>query len=668
MRVELLKTAEENNQTSFNYNHTADFSKVARLSWGGGGAFTHFTETKKGSFLSSDVSGIWYKSAADLNWSPLNSGLGEYEITAMHVSPSGNVYALSSRYLYKLSDQKYWQRISPPIATRRNSVSQFITSDSSKNRDSICLIGKQNTAFCNLKETNEWIKLSFASTQKLASMVFTNHGESLLIGLGNQLQLFDLDSKTLRVVASFDTPTQMIKVSASHYYVATTNTLYEFSPDKTLVKLYSAGRNIIKRFICNSDEDYCILGLERNWSAKLIAISKENHTWQSTTVKPTYQFDTSLPYRKWRKNITKTLSLVSTDANLQHLYLSDYWGAYYSVNGGATWHEDVAGAVNTVGTDLLIRDKNIYVATMDNGVVALNSEGTDFVSVFPTDDSKLAGHAWQLSSNDEYLFFTLSPWNSKKNFVGVHNFNSAKTNLINAGLPNSTKSKQAFWAESYVRGIVASNNTVSVISDGDNAGLYTINMPITPDSSSFKPSGNWRGQQKLFKAISINQGQLQVASCNGTMTSLEIKNDFPISGSENTKRTNFCAFNMETDGNITYLLGERKRKATILKIENERTSTLLQTDYGSAFSAMAINAQNPSELFAATVSWSETANSGAFYSWDYGQTWRDVSCVLSHRNGVVSATFSDDAKYLYILQKVGGLISVPVTIFANIHC
>ncbi|WP_371194975.1 hypothetical protein [Glaciecola sp. SC05] len=653
------------------YNTLPTNLAVTQLSWGGGGAFTHYMRVRNGFLLSSDVSGVWHKKNITDDWSPLNNGLGEYEVTAMHATDNGKVFLLTSKYLYQLSDKMYWIRLSPLIQTRRNEFSENIVTFNIKDQHSICILGSNNKVLCKLYDSEKWMEISFDKTADLNSVLFSPNGKWLFVGLNNELHSFDISTQKMSTLATFESKIQMFKLFEESMLIATNNALYEFNPiNRSKQTVYSITNGKIKRFVCSVRADDCILGTEKDWSAKIIFLNKKNGVFIAEKNKPTFKFDTTLPYRDWRHRLSRTLSLTSRQTDIQELYLTDYWGAYYSLDGGKAWNEDVAGAVNTVGTDLLVKNEEIFVSTMDNGVVNVKNRLSkiEYNSIYPKSDGELAGHSWQMAADNENLFFTLSPWNTKKNFVGVYNFNEKTTTLLNAGLPFSKKSNQAFWAESYVRGIEVNSNYLSVISDGENAGLFSIKMPLEQNSASFNKVGNWRGQEKLYNAISTVSDNIAVASCNGTLTKLKVSEGLLSSSKMEAMNTKFCAFDMLSHGNALYLLGEKNRTSVVIKHENGRNNVLLQSEYGSAFKALAINPLRPQEMFAATISWSERSNSGAYLSNDFGKTWNDVTCILTHHNGVVSATFDESGDTIFILQKVGGLISLSSTALRDVTC
>ncbi|XQF93631.1 hypothetical protein ACOBV9_07675 [Pseudoalteromonas espejiana] len=246
--------------------------------------------------------------------------------------------------------------------------------------------------------------------------------------------------------------------------VFTTKGVYNLNSHES-INADLANKNIVNVLIDNSSSNKHYIALGSTWNVSLYELIVEPYGL-SLGSKVSVNYDTSLPYRKWRKSMTKPIGMPSSVKG--SIWFSDYWGIYQNDKKSGNFYEKSYNASNFIGTDIHIDNQKLYIASMDNGLVSMElNQPNEFSNIFPrtSGDWLLAGHSWSVETNDEAVFATLSPWNLPQDYLITADKNDNFLNVQRIDNSQSRNDSNSFWGKSYSRKISISED-VYIYKDG----------------------------------------------------------------------------------------------------------------------------------------------------------------------------------------------------------
>jgi hypothetical protein len=631
--------------------------EITPIIWGGGGAFTGVSSYKDHLYLSSDVSGVWKQRNG--SWEPYLDGLSQYNVSAL-ATFNNLLFAITTDELLYTDGQGSWYSTNIKLDTKRSATDKPYTV--SGEQGLMCIASLSNKIQCVDQDLNE-ISIPLEEKTITGVMFPEGKGNNLYFYSNNKLLTLNVATKETKLLAEYEKKVIGLIEYENSILVATSKKIYDLQrPDKAI---YSASsKNIINIFTTNTPNKTTIfLGIGANkWNIKLHQLIFENKAYIDS-IKVDVGLDLSLPHRIEQTALTKFLSVQQIESDI---YLTDYWGVFIlSKQAKPKLLEITNNAYNIVATDLVVADKYLYISTMDNGVIKIDKTATE--STIRTQKAisfnSIKGHAWSMMYRNKTLSTIFSPWDKANVYIfNYSEVNNAKTTSKLTHY-NSRPDRGAFWGESYSRQLVYFHGFLS-FRDGEKGGL----VANKPNTLNIKKPYVLGELNRVYRAIAELNGLLYIANCENPATIVALnkaaEEEFSI-----RSPAGFCAFTAYKHGNSLYFLGTNAGRAIINKLVGKEVVKYADMKVGSAFYAMAINPLNDQQIAIATISWSTKSNSGLFVSNNGGEDFVDKSCLLTYENGVAAIDFDINAARVYILQKVGGLIAMPIaTLFSSNTC
>lgn len=643
--------------TSTTLSFSIRAQEVTPIIWGGGGAFTGVSSYKEHLYLSSDVSGVWKQTNA--SWEPYLDGLSQYNVSAL-VTFNNLLFAITTDELLYTDGQGSWLSTNIKLDTRRSSTDKpYAVSDK---QGLMCIASLNNKIQCVDQDLNE---ISIPLEEKIITGVMfpEGKGNNLYFYSNNKVLTLNVANRETTLLAEFENKVIGLIEYENSILVATSKNIYDLQhPDQAI---YSASsKNIINIFTTNtSNKNNIFIGLGSNkWNVKLHQLVFENKTYLDS-IKVDVNLDISLPHRIEQTALTKFLSVQQIDNDV---YLTDYWGVFtLSKQAKPKLLEITNNAYNLVATDLVLADKYLYISTMDNGVIKIDKTATESNILTPKAISfdSIKGHAWSMMYRNKTLSTMFSPWDKANDYI--FNYSEVDNAKTTSQLTHydSRPDKGAFWGESYSRQLAYFHGFLS-FRDGAKGGLVTNK----PNTLNIKKPYSLGELNRVYRAIAELNGLLYIGNCENPATIVALNQAAEEEFSIRTP-AGFCAFTAYKHGNSLYFLGTNSGRSIIYKLVGKALVKYADMKVGSAFYAMAINPLNDQQIVIATISWSTRSTSGLFVSNNGGVDFVDKSCLLTHKNGVAAIDFDIKVARAYILQKVGGLITMPIaTLFSGNTC
>lgn len=639
-----------------------DAVDVKRIGWGGSGAFSSVVEYNNGIYASSDVTGVWKQNGG--GWDPLVKGLTNYNITGLLVHNNA-LLAVTKKQVLKLGENNVWSPIGLKLSTYRNTTLQLY---STSLNGTTCFAALEPKLNCIDELGN--ITKSPLSISKLKGVFFSKDNDYLYGFNANKLYRINRFDGSHSLEYTF--PKNILRIAKlsndAEPMIFTQKGVYELGSFAS-VNINLNNRNIVNILIDKNPTNDHFVALGGQWNAKIYELQYNSNNLTIGS-KVNVVFDKSLPYRQWRKSITKPIGMPHSVKG--KIWFSDYRGLYaYDVLTNQ-FYEKSRDASNFVGTDLHISNNKLYIASMDNGLVSMSlKKPNKFTSIFPrkSADWLLAGHTWSVNSNDKGVFATLSPWNLSQDYILTADTNNTFQYVQNIDNLNSRKDPITFWGQSYTRKLVLLSDGIFVYKDGTNGGLYKLAYSSYDNDYDIQETTS----DKLF-STEKNRVYRALTQYSNYLVSYHIDdqkrllfND--INTGKLIKTVNapngLWAFDLVDLDNTLYLLGARGSAVIYRFNEIEETfSEILKVPTASAFLSMK-KAPDNSILIAGAVSWNGRPNGKVLLQKHDTSTWLDITCVMPNESGVVDIEFTEDSQYVYLLQQVGSAVRIKVSYLQN---
>ena len=638
---------------------------ILRIGWGGSGLFSSVVEFEGEIYASSDVTGVWKYNGS--GWDPLVKGLTNYDITGLLVHHN-SLLAATKNQLLELSADNTWSPIGLELKTYRNTTLQLY---STSPNGMTCFAALQAVLGCIDKDGN--VSKTPLSISKLKGVYFDQDND-YLFGF-NDRKLYRISKSDGSHSLEYTFPTNILRIEKINESLGPL-----IFTQKGIFELYSfaainadlKNKSILNVLKDTTSEGNHLIALGSTWNTGLYKLTP---TPEGLTIgeKVPVSFDTSLPFRQWRKVMTKPLGM--PHSVLGKIWFSDYRGIYgYDVRTNKIY-EKSRDASNFVGTDIHIDADKLYITSMDNGLVSMPLETPNkFTQIFPRNggDWLLAGHTWSVDSNEQGVFATLSPWNlaqdylltadKENNFLNVQKIDDA-TNRSNA---------EAFWSQSYSRKLII-DEEILVYKDGSIGGLFKLKFTPRQNSNDIQETTS----EKMF-STSNNRVYRALLKTDKYIVSYHIDdeqklyfNDLETKALVKTVNApaGLWAFNMAyIDGEI-FIIGARGNAVVYKYNESEDNFVEILNEPSSSAFLSFNKAPNGLLTIAGAVSWGGSSSGMVLMNKQHSDTWIDMTCLLGNESGVVDTEFSDDGRFIYLLQKVGSITRIETTfLYSFVGC
>ncbi|WP_420935770.1 hypothetical protein ACOJR9_08030 [Alteromonas sp. A081] len=640
---------------------SGESSDIMRIGWGGSGAFSSVVEYNGDIYASSDVTGVWRHERP--HWYPVVKGLTNYNITGLLVH-NNTLLAATKKQILKLGDDNVWSPIGLELNTYRNTTLQL---HSTSANGTTCFAALEPKIGCIDEQGN--VTKQDLSISKLKGVYFSEDSDYLYGFNANTLFRIDIFDGSHTLEYTF--PKNILRISKlsddSEPLIFTQNGIYELGSFAT-VNIDLNNKSIVNVLIDSSSAGRHFVALGGQWNATIHELTAVP-SGLSIGSKLNIVYDSSLPYRQWRKSMTKPIGMPHTVKG--KIWFSDYWGIYaYDVNSNQ-FYEKSYDASNFVGTDIHIANDTLYITAMDNGLVSMPlNRPNKFTPIFPrkSSDWLLAGHAWSVNSNDKGVFATLSPWNLSQDYILTADKENNFQNVQKIDDLASRKDTSTFWGQSFSRKLVLSDG-IFVYKDGLNGGLFKLEASPRENDNDIQESTSKKifatERNRVYRALTIYNGLLvsyhideqKTLHFNDIVTGELIKKvDAPVG---------LWAFDLEVIDGSLYLLGSRSG-AVIYRFNevDETFSEIVKVPTASAFLSIK-NAPDNSLTIAGAIDWSGRPTGKVLLNKEGSDEWVDATCLMPNESGVVDVEFTSDSQYVYLLQQVGSVVRFTLSSLHN---
>ncbi len=657
--------------------------------WYGGGCYPNveFDPSMKGRvYLVSDVVGAWRSDDLGETWKFITNGLNNLIISFIAVSPSNSnvLYSGTQEGLFVSQDAgQTWQP-----CNRNNGEIRFIRPQNYRsvailqsNPASVCVGTASGSIFYSENFGQAWqilgnLKTPFGDGKPITAISYGANGRTIYASSDKGLAKYSFDTGKWNQVSTG--PTQvtdfvLAKGTPEPLYVAGKNVLYiSIDGGKTWTQSTSVTTGRINRVsVAESAEGPLIaVAWEEEWNGGVHLSRDKGKTWRSADSNMNPDF--SNPTRAWAASTGPVTALKINPFDQKVLFRTDWWGVWRSDDGGASWKEKIRGAPNVVGSDIVTGSTgNIYVATMDDGLVASSDGGKSYRPLFPVKGYRkdLNGHIWRVlvfGEKDKTIIATSSPWGEAVNQIITSSDGGTTFTTVRNGLPSRRPKINTLWGQGYPRALAVDPQNIKNLYlgiDGDDGGGLYISCD---GGNSWVYSTGQPGSRKIYNALAVsplNPAHIYWGACDwngGVYLSMDGGLSWQRIFSEMT-----WVFDLKIAKNgVIYIAGDNSGPCLYASYNGGNSWKLLKRFSGQgAAEAIYIDPNNPNRMAVSSVQWEARSGGKIYWSDNGGASWEDITGDLPPGTGAAAIAFSRGRKALYIVRYAGSVyrtdISVP---------
>lgn len=644
--------------------------------WYGGGCFTNLTFDPNNNgrvYLASDVAGIWRSEDIGEHWYFATKGLGNLIVSQIAVSPSDpNVlYAATKGGLFVSTNAAAtWQaadRANGAIVFERPANYRPIAIDPA-NPSKLCVGTAKGLVFCSNDRGAHWnnidIQKSFLIQAKpITTVSFDGQGKLYIAGAHGLIRC-NVDGTAFETLnVPFTVPDfALSRRSPGTIYAAGASQLWMSSDaGKTWQNSQSVPKGKIYRLAIDESGQIPVIRVASNdgWKGSVVSSFDLGQSW--TQGNGVMNGDTLAdPSRIWADKNGKLTGLFIDPANPLRLFRTDWWGVWRSDDGGKNWNEKIISAPNTVATQIAIAPSgDLYVASMDNGLLRSRDQGKSYEMLFPTKyDSARSGHVWRVAVAGDTIVGTSSPWNESINQVILSSNGGETFDLIREGIPSARPKVNTMWGQGYPRALAVDPKNPDIIYlgiDGDDGGGLFVSHDR---GRSWKRSAGQPGSLRIYNALAVDPTDSQRiiwGACGkngGVYISSNAAQSFEYLLKEMT-----WVFDVKVSSDGTIFAAGDSNGAKLFVSTNHGRSWKKMGDFGQgrALGTVAVDPQNPKRVAVSTVSWGNNAPCRIYLTEDGGIKWIDITGDLPDGAGASSMVFDPQGNSLYITRYAGSV-------------
>lgn len=647
--------------------------------WSGGGCFPNIEFDVKNEgrvYLTSDVAGIWRSDNLGEDWYSITNGLTNLMVAQLAVAPSdsNHLYASTNKGLFASKDAgQSWEPASNQdsrILFKRPANYKSIAihpEDSSK----VCVGTAKGQLFCSRNAGRRWQELDpkrayIKESNPITVVLFNDAGTFLYVGGKHGLVTYDYASKKWHEMnESFENVTDLAweTQNPEKLYIVADHKLW-ISSDGARSWQVSSGEYKGHLFriavIKKEDGNQVIAASNHSWKGNVLRSNDDGASWEVLTKEIVPDLERN-PTWAWADRKGKTNALKLSPHSDQIMFRTDWWGVWRSDDGGETWVEKINGAANTVASDIVVDGDNIYVASMDNGLLMSKNGGKLYKMLFPEqgyDDEKI-GHIWRVALTPQRrIIATSSPWNKKVNQVIIKDKDREKFELIRAGLPEKRPKIETVWGEGYPRALAIDsqnpNNVYLGIDGEDGGGLFMSR----DGGKAWQRSEGQPGSLRIYKGLAVDplDSKRIYWGATGKKGGVYVSEDQGQTWQYTLKSCQWI-FDLKVDKfGTVYAAGDCGGAAVYVSRNQGKAWRLLQKfkQHKSAES-IAIAQSDANNIAVSTVSWSNDAPQKIFFTNNAGEDWQDITGDLPDGAGAAAMSFNDDGSQLYAARYAGSV-------------
>lgn len=460
--------------------------------WYGGGCYPNIVfdpNVRNRVYLTSDVAGAWRSDNGGEQWHFINQGLNSLNVAQLAVAKANSnvLYAATVRGIYySLNAGSSWQKADDAggaLVFQRPQSHRPITI-SARNAGKVCAGTSKGEVFCSQNYGKSWVPIPayLGKPTPITSLSFVSGDNGLLVGNTTGLLKYSFNTKTWYPYFSFNHPVTdftisqkkpgMLVVAGEKYLLITLDNgkTWQRSADIPEGKSY--------RVILDDSKTspVIIVAWLQDWNGGLVISSDGGVSWKKFDGK-FFPDTVGNPTRSWAALKTRPTAVRIDPFDPERFFLTDWWGVWRTDNRGYFWVEKIKGAPNSVGSDIFMSAQgDLYVATMDNGLLRSSDGGKTYQMLFPKKgySTEINGHLWQvLVVGNNRIVATSSPWGANINQVIISDDGGQNFRIARAGLPAQRPKGNTMWGQGYPRGLAvdpANANVLYLGMDGDDLG------------------------------------------------------------------------------------------------------------------------------------------------------------------------------------------------------
>jgi len=250
-----------------------------------------------------------------------------------------------------------------------------------------------------------------------------------------------------------------------------------------------------------------------SWPHVFYRSSDGGQNWTGNNVPGDYLFNTEVsPYQNWIDKWQAPIA-IETDPNSKNfLYYTTWWGAWRSGDAAGLWEEIVAGAQNTVCTDIAAAGDTLFSSHMDVGVLTSTNEGLSWICGVPKDAAEAESlenlHAWCIEKSADGKIYAGLTVATNDTFIGPKVFRSDDN-----GVTWTDKSAGLLPTAEF-----AIEAPVSLASDPHNPGVLYCGVDSMSSNGLFQstdfgdswtklpnaPGSGFTGENMLIKCLEVD--------------------------------------------------------------------------------------------------------------------------------------------------------------------
>jgi photosystem II stability/assembly factor-like uncharacterized protein len=409
------------------------------------------------------------------------------------------------------------------------------------------------------------------------------------------------------------------------------------------------------------------------WKGWLFESVDDGQSWNKAD-RRNYADEERNPTRIWAGMASRALTLASNPFNSKQIFKTTWWDARRSDDAGKIWHEKIQGAPNVVGSDLFISaEGNIYVATMDNGLLRSKDGGLTYEALFPSFpyNRRTHGHVWRVhvwGREDAHILATSSPWDDDVNQMIYSSDGGKNFKLIREGLPDQKPRVNTMWGRGYARALAKSSedaNTWYLGMDGEDGGGFFISRD---GGQSWGRSKSQPSSRRIYNALSVDPSDPRLIywGAYGEKGGVYVTEDEGESWRYIHSKIPKVFDIAVSDQGVVYAAGSDDGPALDMSKDKGKTwARIFKKESGGSIEALRIHPKNSDILVMSKVSWNGDYDGRIYLSADAGLSWKDITGDLPYGRGASAMDFHPTDGHLYITRYAGGVYKCFLNIEAH---
>ncbi len=650
--------------------------------WYGGGFYPNIEfdpNTPNRVYLVSDVAGIWKSDDLGENWIPINNGLANLKVSFLGIAPSDSdiLYAGTSTGLFRSKNQgNNWELCntnSGKISFKRPHNYRSIAI--SKTNPGTLIVGTQEEELYFSDDFgNSWENIKTPETLSIkktpvSALQFDSDEKGLYFALGQGFYYYSRENQSWKLLKNSTRQITDFFITKDHapiIYLAGENFLFiSKNGGKSWSSSSKIPKGIVYRVIVLTSKKKSVIAVVWNkyWNGGIYLSYDAGKSWENSI--NNFELNERLnPTRVWAKGEEMFVSLKANPFNPKVLFTTSIWGVFRSNDGGHHWKEKIKGAPNTVGSDIHITTGGeIYVATMDNGLLKSTDGGKNYKPLFPKEGYRndINGHVWRVITNPKdpkIIIATSSPWNVDFNQVIISQDGGESFISVHDGLPIKRPKKNTMWEEGYPRAITLDPNHPWIAYlgiDGDDGGGFFVSHDA---GWHWEYSKGQPGSKRIYNALAVDPtnsdrifwgaygegGGIYVSEDKGETWEYVFKE---------MKKIFDLAIN---PAGWIYIAGDFNGPAVFISRDHGKNWSLLKKfPDGDAADALLIHPKNTKKIAVSAVKWFRNAKGKIYESEDGGQNWLEITGDLPPGEGAAAMAFNFKDSCLYITRYAGSI-------------